>query len=139
MADNQSSHPFTGAIQKIFSSLRYSIYVHQLLLAEKNESARRSSLTLIDTILVHDIVKLKFNIMMRVPSTFTAIATKRLLANAKATPAAFAMRMMGSAPSVKVRNDIFSRHLGYGFQLNNFLAFQYVLIMCIDCSKCKLK
>jgi hypothetical protein len=42
--------------------------------------------------------------MMRFPSTFTALAAKRVLANTKSAPAAFTMRLMGTAPSVKVRN-----------------------------------
>ena len=42
--------------------------------------------------------------MMRFPSTFTALAAKRVLANARTAPAAFTMRMMATAPSVKVRN-----------------------------------
>jgi phosphoserine aminotransferase len=56
--------------------------------------------------------------MMRFPSTFTALAAKRVLANARAAPAAFTMRMMATAPSVKPANPEFSsgpckKHPGY--------------------------
>jgi phosphoserine aminotransferase len=56
--------------------------------------------------------------MMRFPSTFTALAAKRVLANAKSAPAAFTMRLMGTAPSVKPANPEFSsgpckKHPGY--------------------------
>lgn len=56
--------------------------------------------------------------MMRFPSTFTALAAKRVLANTKSAPAAFTMRLMGTAPSVKPANPEFSsgpckKHPGY--------------------------